>query len=170
MHRQASNLHSEGRHSSAAAVGTALQRTLVPRGFECVAHPVFFRYGDDDEDTVTRATRERGPRRRTNDESASRLRAAASTTSAPVRASVASVTTSSTRRNHPDIAALSTLEDDGLDDEGSTINSKNRVNPGSGGHNSSGQREMDVVCPICLERRQMPVTLTSCLHTFCHSW
>lgn len=169
MHRQASNLHSGGRHSP-AAVGTALQRTLVPRGFECVAHPVFFRYVNDDEDTITRATQERGPRRRTNDESASHLTEAASTNSSSVRASAASVITSSTLRNHPDIAALSTLEDDGLNDEKNTTNSKNRVNPGNGGHHSSGQRELDVVCPICLERRQMPVTLTSCLHTFCYSW
>lgn len=168
MHRQASNLHSAGRQPS-AAVGTAPRRTLVPRGFECVAHPVFLRYSNDDDDTVIRATRERGPRRRTHDGSASHLTVAASTT-ASVRTSVASVTTSSSRRNHPDIASLSALEDDGLDDRSNKINSNNRADPGSGGHHPSGQRELDVVCPICLERRQMPVTLTSCLHTFCYSW
>ncbi|CBN79874.1 hypothetical protein Esi_0538_0001 [Ectocarpus siliculosus] len=33
-----------------------------------------------------------------------------------------------------------------------------------------GGREVHSVCPICLGKFEEPVTLTSCLHTFCHTW
>lgn len=41
---------------------------------------------------------------------------------------------------------------------------------GLSGTGVASGREVDRVCPICLGRFEDPVTLTSCLHSFCHTW
>ncbi|CAN0097514.1 unnamed protein product, partial [Laminaria digitata] len=121
---------------------TSRQRhTLVPSGFECIAHPVFFRSEPFAPPPPSPAA----------------LRGATSTTT--IRASVSAW-------NEEDdgglIAALGTEELEGGSD----------CDAGGDGHASDGGgsgREVDVECPICLGRFERQVTLTSCLHTFCHT-
>jgi len=113
------------------------RRSLVPSGFECVAHPVFLR--------------------------ADLSRSLAATTATTAAASTGSrgntiTTISQTAAAAWDVETLG--KGDGDHDFG--------ARKGRGA--AAGDREVDPVCPICLGKFERAVTLTSCLHSFCHTW
>ncbi|CAM9775304.1 unnamed protein product [Scytosiphon promiscuus] len=116
--------------------------TLIPSGFESVAHPVFFRIIDVPPDSST-------PSRR-------RRREASSTTS--------TTTIGPTATAARNLDALETESDLGLG-----TGAADRGAGSSKSKDGRGLREVPSVCPICLEKFEQPVTLTSCLHTFCHT-
>lgn len=115
------------------------RNTLVPSGFECVAHPVFFRISElatpSAAPTAASATAERR-----------RLDA----TSTPT------TTINQTAAAAWDVETLGKGGNFGVDD----LRAAER----------GDEREVDSVCPICLGKFERPVTLTSCLHSFCHTW
>ncbi|CAN0501447.1 unnamed protein product [Ectocarpus sp. 12 AP-2014] len=128
-----------------AALGSSASRrgrdTLVPSGFECVAHPVFFR----------------------NDVSAGSSNYAAPL---PTSTKAATLAMRSTTTIDPTAAAAWDVEAlEGEDDSGRDIDAPGNASISSG----RGGREVHSVCPICLGKFEEPVTLTSCLHTFCHT-
>ncbi|CAN0567013.1 unnamed protein product, partial [Ectocarpus sp. 12 AP-2014] len=128
-----------------AALGSSASRrgrdTLVPSGFECVAHPVFFR----------------------NDVSAGSSNYAALL---PTSTKAATLAMRSTTTIDPTAAAAWDVEAlEGEDDSGRDIDAPGNASISSG----RGGREVHSVCPICLGKFEEPVTLTSCLHTFCHT-
>ncbi|CAB1116234.1 unnamed protein product [Ectocarpus sp. CCAP 1310/34] len=127
-----------------AAPGASASRrgrdTLVPSGFECVAHPVFFRNDVSD---------------------GSSDYAAPPTSNTAARSAMNSTTTiDPTAAAAWDVEAL-----EGGDDSGRDTDAPGNASIISG----RGGREVHSVCPICLGRFEEPVTLTSCLHTFCHT-
>lgn len=171
------------------------RHTLVPSGFECIAHPVFFRSEPFAPPPSPAALSANALRRAARAPATSRLgnRSSRGATSTAIRATVSAW-------NEEDglIAALGTEglqgrsgcdaeggghtnwgDDDigfgsGLGDDssgGSVVGAGGAAARGDGGRGGSGSgREVDVECPICLGRFERQVTLTSCLHTFCHTW
>lgn len=121
------------------------RNTLVPSGFECVAHPVFLRAE--------------------NDLAIASAASAAAAAAATERRDRAASDRTPTTTIGPTASAAAAWDADA-------------ENFGRGGDlgaadSSSGDRagrEVDSVCPICLGKFERPVTLTSCLHTFCHTW
>ncbi|CAN0229371.1 unnamed protein product [Pylaiella littoralis] len=126
------------------------RNTLVPSGFECVAHPVFLRADTD--------------------------LALASV------ASAASAAASAERRHHavasdrtpttticPSAAAAVAWDDAETLGSGGDSGAAENALKGSPDGGDRAVREVDSVCPICLGKFERPVTLTSCLHTFCHT-
>lgn len=126
--------------------------SLVPSGFECVAHPVFFRISE-----------------LTPSSAASSVAAASlpgtrrlDTTSRPT------TTISQTAAAAWDIEALGKGGNGGADALAAAEGSISRGVGGSGRREE--KREVDALCPICLSKFERPVTLTSCRHSFCHTW
>lgn len=127
------------------------RNTLVPSGFECVAHPVFFRVSELHTPASTAAPPTAA--------SAAAERRRLDTTSTPT------TTISQTAAVAWEVEALGKGGNFGADDLRGTAAGK-----GDGGIERGEAREVDAVCPICLGKFERPVTLTSCLHSFCHTW
>lgn len=137
--------------------------TLVPRGFERVAHPVFFgshlstvgrsvEWGDvrNDSDRVQQQRQAEAPN---NDPS---------TTGSFVRASYEQSGGVRVKKREEGGGATEKIAKPGHD--ASTARNA-RV-----GGKKAVERDVDSICPVCLLRLKEPVTLTSCLHTFCQEW
>eukprot|EP00752_Nemacystus_decipiens_P009329 g8337.t1 len=122
--------------------------TFVPSGFECVAHPVFFQLSAPPSSaaapSAASATAERRPL------------AATSTPTTTINQTTAAAW---------DVGNLGKGGSFGADD----LRSAAEGSTGVGGSERGGEREVDAVCPICLGKFERPVTLTSCLHSFCHT-
>ena len=126
--------------------------TLVPSGFECVAHPVFFRFNE----LHTPA-------------SAAPLPDAASAAAERRRLDATSTLTTTIGQTAAAAWNVETLGKGGglgADD----LRAAAEGSKGVGGVERGEEREVDAVCPICLGKFERPVTLTSCLHSFCHTW
>ncbi|CAM9582808.1 unnamed protein product [Ectocarpus fasciculatus] len=123
-----------------ASASHRVRDTLVPCGFECVAHPIFFR----------------------NDNVSDYAAPAPTSTAATAAASAMHTTTTidPTAAAAWDVEALGGGDDPGVDTDAP---GNARISSGRDG------REVHSVCPICLGKFEEPVTLTSCLHTFCHT-
>lgn len=140
-----------GPHRPASPSQQGQERTtLVPSGFECVAHPVFFR--------VSELFSPPAPGRPTSNNAASATaeRRRLDATTSPT------TTISQTAAAAWDVEALGKGGNFGSD--------ALRGGEGSGVGGIGKEREVDAVCPICLGKFERPVTLTSCLHSFCHTW
>lgn len=173
------------------------RHTLVPSGFECVAHPVFFRAEllSPPPSPSPAALSANALRRAARTPSTPRLgdRPGGGATSTAVRASVSAW---SEKDDGGLIEALGTEElkgrsdcaagegkyssgGDGASGAGSGLGDGSSGGCGAGSvtvrgkgrdEESGSGREVDVECPICLGRFERQVTLTSCLHTFCYTW
>lgn len=145
--------------------------SLVPSGFECVAHPVFFRTGPSSGGGGSGGDRGGGMMGRAPTASSATNTASLSSHDHEDDAGLAlalstdlvgnNITTSSNDNSDGIAGGGESKKADGVSEGGSAI-----ARTASAG----GERDVDVVCPICLDRFDQPVTLTSCLHTFCHTW
>lgn len=136
--------------------------TLVPRGFECVAHPVFFRseiaqwyarQADEFRDETTRQPFDtvgegRGEQGQLQGDDITSGLVANIADEALEDIEGADAT-----------RVLAIASDDAAAAHGTAA-----------GLEKKGGRVPDLDCPICLSRFEQPVTLTTCLHTFCHMW
>lgn len=146
---------------------------LVPSGFECVAHPVFLQQHQTGFRSAAAALYEQ-PRLRRQDVSIV----------PPRSGGRASSTGAGSDRQQPQQFRLQEQRDQRDNDTVTEIfvsdcreeeyreERSGDVHPGGAmkGAGDGAEREVDVVCNICLSRFEQPVTLTSCLHTFCHTW
>lgn len=144
----AMSLPEYGPHLPASPSQWRQQRnSLVPSGFECVAHPVFFRISELSTQSSAAPTAA----------SATAERRRLDATSTPT------TTISQTAAAAWDVEALG---------KGGSLGASDLRGAAGGirGGAQGGEREVDAVCPICLGKFERPVTLTSCLHSFCHTW
>lgn len=177
-------------------VGNRRHITLVPSGFECVAHPVFFRT----EPLITSPAAsavgvDRFAARDTATSNARQRRRPQSRRFQPERTSTSpSITSFEAPWDRDDVGEhLATLGSDGIArnnrrrssndllegrsqrehqdrDTAGEIADDGRAATLDVAESSRYEREVDVICPICLGKFEEPVTLTTCLHTFCHTW
>lgn len=140
--------------------------SLVPQGFEAVAHPVFF---------SSDLARWYG------------LRTAEHENSSGVEQATPSGPAGGARQVfQEDLVATESFVSLTDEDSGNVQHGERDGRSGSAGTNGAAiqssphdaavadnkpwGREVDVTCPICLSRLERALTLTSCHHTFCHVW
>lgn len=131
------------------------RNTLVPSGFECVAHPVFFRVSELSTPSSS-STAAPPPAASATTAAAERRRRDASATPTTTISQAAAAAW--------DVETLGKGGNVGADDL------RGAEGKGAGEVDRGEEREVDAVCPICLGKFERPVTLTSCLHSFCHAW
>eukprot|EP00904_Undaria_pinnatifida_P007293 jgi/Undpi1/3694/HiC_scaffold_16.g07064.m1 len=166
---------------SSSLTSSRRRHTLVPSGFESIAHPVFFRYdpfpppppapaASPGTNALRRAARASATPRLGEGPPVGR---GPTSTSTRIGASV------STWTEEDGGALISAALGTGLEgrsdsDAGGDGHKSGGGGGGGGARGKEGRggsgREVDVECPICLGRFERQVTLTSCLHTFCHTW
>lgn len=141
--------------------------SLVPQGFEAVAHPVFF---------SSNLAQWYGLRTAEHEDSSGAEQVAPSGPAGGARQVL-----------QEDLVATESFVS--LTDEGDGDVQDGERDGRSGGAGTNGAviqcspndaaavadskswgREVDVTCPICLSRLGRALTLTSCHHTFCHVW
>lgn len=140
--------------------------SLVPQGFEAVAHPVFFssdlaqwygsRTAEHEDSSGVEQVAPSGPARGARQVLQEDLVATESFVSL----------TDESNGNVKDGERNS--RSGGAGTIGAAIQSS--PHDAAVADSKSWGREVDVTCPICLSRLERALTLTSCHHTFCHVW